>query len=390
MTASFDRPPRLPSGFRCASVHCGLKPKDPDLALFLADRPGSAAGLFTRNHFPGAPIVQGREQMVSGRLQGVIVNAGISNVATGSRGLADARTMREVAARAVEIDPELMLVGSTGVIGRPLPMDRVEAGIRKLPERLGDDPLEGARGIMTTDRVPKAFSMVVGESRVTVVGKGAGMIAPNLATMLVYFFTDAEVDPKSLDGILRRSAEESFQLLSVDTDTSTSDMVVALASGRAGPVEHGALEEAFRSLSLQMAEAVGRDGEGATKLLRIEVAGAADAVEARRIARAIAESPLVKTMAYGRDPNVGRILMAVGKCVECRVVPERVRAQVQGVEVIREGVRVDFDESRVRELLGRDEVEIQVSLDVGEGAGRAIGCDLTEGYIEENTAYASS
>ena len=380
--------PLLPSGFLCAARNCGLKTSGEDLSLFAADRPCSAAGLFTRNHFPGAPILLGRERLRGGILQAVVVNSKVSNVATGTAGVEDARRMGSAAARELGIPEELVLVGSTGVIGRRLPLERIEAGLSGMKEDLQPDPLPGARGIMTTDRVPKAFSLEVDGAVVSVVGKGAGMIAPNLATMLVFFFTDAEVGASDLGAILRDAAADTFQTLSVDTDTSTSDMVVALASGAAGP--QARLGEAFALLSRTMAEAVARDGEGATKLLRVRVTGAADREEAVGVARAVVDSPLIKTMAFGADPNVGRILMAVGKCVDSDIRPERVRAWLQGIPVVDAGQVPAFPEDELRGLLRGDPVEIRVELGVGDGEATALGCDLTEGYVKENAAYASS
>ncbi len=400
----FMDPPRLPRGFFAAGRNVGLKTEDNDLALFLSRRPAAAAALFTRNHFPGAPVTLGRQRMRRGQLQGLVVNSACSNVATGEAGLEDAREMASLAAREfadflgedgkkahdAEALEERVLVGSTGVIGRRLPMDRIREGIRGMGSQLGTDPWPAARAIMTTDSRPKVFSLQVGDAVVTAVGKGAGMIAPNMATMLVYLFTDAPVEVPELQAALREASRSSFELLSVDTDTSTSDMVVALANGEAGEVDHRAFVDALTALCTRVAEEVARDGEGATKLVRVLVDGAADSSEARTVARSVVESPLMKTMAYGADPNVGRILMAVGKCVGCRIKPERVNAAVQGIEVIRGGRSVDFDESRVRELLGGDPVEIRIELGVGTGQGRALGCDLTAGYIEENAAYASS
>jgi glutamate N-acetyltransferase / amino-acid N-acetyltransferase len=382
--------PRFPRGFRCASRNCGLKASGKDLSLFHSQVPATAAALFTRNHFPGAPILLGRELLRAGRLQAVVVNAKVSNVATGEAGLKDARRMGRAAAAELGIDPSLVLVSSTGVIGRRLPIEKIETGLRGMAGELRDDPLAGAEGIMTTDRVAKAFSLSVGDAVITAVGKGAGMIAPNLATMLVYFFTDARVGADRLDDLLRRSARDSFQLLSVDTDTSTSDTVAILANGLAGPVEEEAFLEGLRILSVRMAEAVARDGEGATKLLRARVEGAVNEAEARIVARAVIESPLVKTMAYGADPNVGRLLMAVGKCVTCRIVPDRVQVALQGIRVVTDGVAAPFDEAEIRRLLAGDPVEIDIDLGVGPGRATALGCDLTEGYIEENASYASS
>jgi glutamate N-acetyltransferase/amino-acid N-acetyltransferase len=383
--------PQFPKGFRCASRNCGIKPQGRDLSLFASDVPAQAAALFTRNHFPGAPIQLGRELLAASPvLQAVVVNSKVSNVATGAEGVEHARRMGRAAASELQIDAARVLVSSTGVIGRRLPIEKIEAGLVGMRADLQDDPLVGAEGIMTTDRVPKAFSLNVGDAVITAVGKGAGMIAPNLATMLVYLFTDAACDARTLDEILRASARDSFQLLSIDTDTSTSDTVAILANGKAGSVHAGDLFDGVRALSVRMAEAVARDGEGATKLIRARVRGAADASEARIMARAIVESPLIKTMAYGADPNVGRILMAIGKCVTCRVIPERVDVELQGIAVVRGGAQASFDEMDLRRRLSGDPVEIDVVLGLGEGEATALGCDLTEGYVHENAAYASS
>lgn len=385
-----DATPRFPKGFRCASRHVGLKASGRDLSLFASEVPCTAAALFTRNHFPGAPILYGRELLATGRLQAVVVNAKVSNVATGVEGVEHARRMGRAAAAELGLDPALVLVSSTGVIGRRLPIEKIESGIVGMASELGSDPMEGALGIMTTDRVPKAFSAPVGGGVLTFVGKGAGMIAPNLATMLVYGFTDLEIPARALQAMLTEAARDSFQLLSVDSDTSTSDTVALLANGLAGPVAEGDFFPVLRSLSIRMAEAVARDGEGATKLIRAKVTGAASEEEARQIARSLVESPLIKTMAYGADPNVGRILMAVGKCVDCQVDPARVGASLQGLSVVQGGVAAPFDESQLRTLLASDPVEIGVDLGLGGGSAVALGCDLTEGYVHENAAYASS
>jgi glutamate N-acetyltransferase/amino-acid N-acetyltransferase len=224
----------------------------------------------------------------------------------------------------------------------------------------------------------------------TVVAKGAGMIAPNMATMLAYVFTDAAVEPRPLDTILRRVVDRTFNMLSVDTDTSTSDTCAVLANGLAGPVEGGLFEEALLELCTRMTEILARDGEGATRMLRVSVQGAASVDDARTVARALVESPLVKTMVHGGDPNVGRILMAVGKCVDARVEPPRVAARIGEVEVVAGGRRLDFDHAAVREKLLADPVDLGVDLGVGTARARAWGCDLSHGYVDENAAYYSS
>lgn len=386
----FDAIPRFPRGFRCAARLVGIKKEGKDLALFASDRPCAAAGVFTRNRFPGAPILVGRERLRDGRLQAVVVNSKVSNVATGEEGISRARRMGAAAAAELGIEAELVLMSSTGVIGRPLPIELIEAGIQGMSGELQEDPLVGARGIMTTDTHPKALSVRVGDAVITMVAKGSGMIEPNMATMLAYIFTDAKIDASTLDGMLRRAVHVSLNMLSVDTDTSTSDTCIVMANGAAGPVEPGAFEGALVALCTRMTEVLARDGEGATKLLRITVEGAASEEDARTVARALVNSPLIKTMAYGADPNVGRILMAVGKCFTVELAPERLDATIKGVQVVAGGARAPFEDAEVRALLMEDPVDIGINMGVGSGRAVAWGCDLTPGYVEENAAYYSS
>ncbi|HWP03256.1 MAG TPA: bifunctional glutamate N-acetyltransferase/amino-acid acetyltransferase ArgJ [Gemmatimonadaceae bacterium] len=382
--------PVFPRGFTCAARHCGLKESGKDLALFVSDVEAAAAAIFTRNLFPGAPVILGRQTIAAGRLRAVVVNSRYSNVATGPRGLDDARRMAAAAAREVGTTPDRVLVSSTGVIGVPLPIERIEAGLAGMARELGPDPLVGAEAIMTTDRHPKALSLSVGNATLTWVAKGAGMIEPNMATMLVYIFTDADLEAAELDGLLRDAARDSFNMLSVDGDTSTSDTCAIMANGLAGEVGREEFAAALREGCLRVTEMIARDGEGATRLLRVTVRGAASDDDARRIAKSLVNSPLVKTMVHGADPNVGRILMAVGKCFECKIVPHATDVWINGFRVVSGGVRVDFDEHAVRRTLSGDTVDIEVSLGAGSYTARAFGCDLGPGYIAENAAYYSS
>ena len=386
----FHEPPRFPRGFRCASRNVGLKPDARDLAMFVSDVDAAAAAVFTRNQFPGAPIILGRETMKRGVLRAIIANSKVSNVATGAAGVENARRMAAAAARELGTTPERVLVSSTGVIGIPLPIDRIERGIVGITAELQDDPRVGAEGIMTTDTYPKAVSAGVGDATITWVAKGSGMIEPNMATMLAYVFTDAAVDAPALDRALRDAVAVSFNMLSVDTDTSTSDTCAILANGLAGPVPDAAFRRALVAGCIRMTEMLARDGEGATHLLRVAVRGAASDDEARRIAKSIVNSPLIKTMVYGADPNVGRILMAIGKCPDCTLRPVATDAWINGHRVVRGGERVDFDDATVRSALGSEVVDLEVALGVGDAAATAYGCDLTEGYIRENAAYYSS
>jgi glutamate N-acetyltransferase/amino-acid N-acetyltransferase len=227
----------MPQGFSCMSTNCGLKADgSADLALFVSDQPCSAAAVFTRNLCPGAPIIVGRELIKAGRLRAVVVNSKISNVGTGDPGIADAREMGALAAAELGVPPDEVLMSSTGVILKRLPMEKLASGIAGAAALLSPDPLVGARGIMTTDTVPKAISLSIGDAVLTVVGKGSGMVSPNMATMLVYIFTDAQIARAELDAALREAVDQSFNMLSIDTDTSTSDTVAILANGHAGPV----------------------------------------------------------------------------------------------------------------------------------------------------------
>jgi len=390
-TASpFHLTPVFPRGFRCASRNVGLKPTARDLTLFVSEVEANAAAVFTRNHFPGAPVILGRETMKGGRLRAIVANSKVSNVATGEPGVANARRMAAAAAQEIGTSSDRVLVSSTGVIGVPLPIEKIERGITGIMADLQDDPMVGAEGIMTTDTFPKALSATVGNATITWVAKGSGMIEPNMATMLAYIFTDAQFEAAALDGMLRRAVRESFNVLSVDTDTSTSDTCVLLANGLAGTVDADAFFETLRAGCVRMTETLARDGEGATRMIRVQVHGALNDTEALVVAKSIVNSPLVKTMVHGADPNVGRLLMAVGKCFDCTIVPASTDASINGFRVVRGGLRLDFDDAVVRETLSREVVDLEVSLGVGDGSARVYGCDLTKGYVEENASYYSS
>jgi glutamate N-acetyltransferase/amino-acid N-acetyltransferase len=367
-----------------------LKPADKDLALFVSDREAAAAAIFTRNQFPGAPVTLGRETIRAGALRAIVVNSKVSNVATGQAGLSNARRMAAAAAAECGTTPDRVLVSSTGVIGVPLPIEKIEAGLRGMTQELSDDPLVGARGIMTTDTHPKAISTSVGPATITWIAKGAGMIEPNMATMLVYIFTDAAFGASTLDRMLRRAAHVSFNMLSVDTDTSTSDTCAILANGAAGSVPDDDFQKALTEGCIRMAEVIARDGEGAEHLVRCTVRDALDEREARLVAKSLVNSPLIKTMVHGADPNVGRILMAVGKCFDATIRADSTDAWVNGHQVVEGGARVDFDEATVRTALKTEVIDINVSLGVGSASATAYGCDLTKGYVEENAAYYSS
>ncbi len=382
--------PIMPSGFSCASKNCGIKETGNDLSVFISDIPANAAGVFTKNHFPGAPVILGRKIIKHGRLQGIVVNSKVSNVGTGKQGIINAQRMADAVRNEFQFAENEVMMSSTGVIAKQLPVKLIENGIKGFGSLLTDNPLIGAEGIMTTDTYPKAISLSVGDSIITIVGKGSGMIEPNMATMLVYIFTDADIETKDLDSFLRIAVKDSFNMLSVDTDTSTSDTCIIMANGKKGKVDNNLFLESLKFACIEMTKLLARDGEGATKLLTGEVNTAATDSEARVIAKSLVNSPLIKTMAYGADPNIGRVLMAVGKCFDATVDPEKIEVIINGTTVYKDLDRVDFDEDKVRELLSGEIVNITVNLNSGNFNARAYGCDLTQGYIEENASYYSS
>jgi glutamate N-acetyltransferase/amino-acid N-acetyltransferase len=381
---------RFPQGFACASRHIGLKPDGKDLSIFLSEVEASAAAVFTRNQFPGAPVILGKETIKGGRLRAIVVNSKISNVATGEQGLANARRMAAAAAAEVGCDDDRVLVSSTGVIGRQLPIEVVEMGLHGITEELQEDPLQGAHGIMTTDTYAKALSASVGKATITWVAKGSGMIEPNMATMLAYIFTDAALSPADLDGMLRAAVRVSFNMLSVDTDTSTSDTCAIMANGIAGPVDNKAFQDALTEGCIRMTEMLARDGEGAKHLLRVTAKGARTATDARKVAKSLVNSPLIKTMIHGADPNVGRILMATGKVFDAFIVPAKTSASINAIPVVKAGAKLPFDDAVVRASLGQENIDIVVDLGVGGESATAYGCDLSKGYVDENAAYYSS
>jgi glutamate N-acetyltransferase/amino-acid N-acetyltransferase len=396
-----ERALRVP-GFRAAGIACGIKRGAPDLALLVSERPAAVAGVFTRSSIVGAPVALSRERVRSGFARAVVVNSGCSNVAMGARGVRDAAEMARAAAAAVGCAPAEMLVASTGVIGRPLPLAKIRRGVRLAAAALAGDGLAtAARAIMTTDTFPKTAQarVRVAGSDVTVAGiaKGSGMIQPDMATMLVFIFTDAKIDQALLQAAVSELTDETFNCITVDSDTSTSDTLLLAATGKAGnkrPRSPGdPLLRDFRTalddLLLDLALQVIRDGEGATKFVEIAVSGAANAGAARRIGLAIANSPLVKTAIAGQDANWGRIVAAIGKSGE-RADRDRLQVRIGGVLVAKNGGRVpDYDEGPVAAHMKGQAIKIEVEMGLAKGCATVWTCDLTHGYIDINGSYRS-
>jgi glutamate N-acetyltransferase / amino-acid N-acetyltransferase len=380
-----------PRGFLSVAKNVGIKDETLDLTVIYSTVRAPAAAMFTRNRFPGAPVIVGRAHISDGFAQAMVVNSKNANVATGQRGIDDALEMCRGVATELGIDARDVLPSSTGVIGRHLPIDKIQIGLKGIRTELRPNNLElAARAIMTTDAYPKYTSRQVGAAVIAGIAKGAGMIEPNMATMLVYLMTDAEFSSAALRPMLRRTVDRSFNAISIDTDTSTSDTVVLMANGLAGPVNRRAFEEALGEVCEHLAREIARNGEGASKLLTVEVGGDQNNRQAKYVAKAVVNSPLVKTAVYGCDPNWGRVVMAVGKCADERdIEPHRVTVRFGDTTVFEWGSPVECDLEALRRYLGQSEVVIGVDLGLGNAFARVWGCDLTEGYVKENAYYTT-
>ena len=380
----------VPSGFRGVVGNMGIKDPEDDFFVVISEVPANVAAVFTQSRFAGPSVLLSRRAGAEGRARGVITLARNANVATGRVGDENAQEIQERVAAAAGVRPTEILIASTGVIGRPYPMDRIRTALRALPEVFPPADLDrSAAAMMTTDTHPKAVSVRVGNAILTGIAKGVGMIEPNMATMLAWFFTDADLEQPVLDGMFRRVVERTFNALSIDTDTSTSDSAAIFANGLAGPVDPSAFEEALHQVALDLVRMIASDGEGAGKLIEVRMTGARDDAQAKRVAKAVVNSPLVKTAVHGADPNWGRVAMAVGKCSEeSDILPENVRISFGDVETY-PGEATDEILERAAAHMAGDEVIIGVDLGVADGSFTVYGCDLTEGYIRINADYTT-
>ena len=382
----------LPQGFRAHVTNVGIKDATDDFTLVVADAPCAAAGLFTQSRFAGPSVLVSREHVADGKALGVVVISKNANVATGEEGMNNAREVVAGVARAIGCNDKEILIASTGVIGRQYPMDKVRAGLAALPAQpQGTSADSVAKGIMTTDTVSKVAQCEVAGSGARVVGvaKGVGMIEPNMATLITLIFTDAEISSPDLQTMFQRVISRTFNCVSIDTDTSTSDTAIVLASGKAGKADMAALEHALFDVALSLTKQVARDGEGAEKLIEVCVDNARDYEQAKTVAKAIVNSPLVKTAVHGADPNWGRVAMAVGKCSQYTDIDQAsviIRFGTQ--EVYPRQIGAD-DLSALSTYMKGSDVRIHVALNTGTESATVWGCDLTAGYVRINADYTT-
>jgi len=388
-----------PQGFHAGATYAGINKKARsglDLGILFSEAPCIATALFTTNRIKAAPVVLSQQRLQGRRTLAIVVNSGCANACTGEQGFADATEMADLAAESIGISPEDVLVASTGVIGLPLPMKLIKAGIEQIVlSREGGHEL--ARAMMTTDTLPKetAVAARADESEFTIggVAKGSGMIHPELATMLCFLTTDAAVDIDFLKLALRKAVDISFNMVSIDGDTSPNDMVLIMANGLAGnePIlpdtsQASAFQQALDQVCVHLAKCIARDGEGAGKLIEVTVSGASSVTEARLAARTVVSSPLVKAAIHGSDPNWGRIMAAVGRS-GAEVVESKIDLYIDNICLAKAGYQLPFDKEEVARILRSPEVPISLQLNLGTAAATAWGCDLSEEYVAINSQY---
>lgn len=394
------------AGIRLATAEAGIRYKNrTDVLLAVMDKGTTVAGVFTKSKCPSAPVEWCRAKLKGGKARALVVNSGNANAFTGKTGRASTALTAKIAAKAVGCSESEIFLASTGVIGEPLDATKFDGVLGRLAETAEPgDYLAAAKAIMTTDTFPKVATATVklGKAKVTINGmaKGAGMIAPDMATMLSFIFTDAPIAPAALQALLKSGVEDTFNAVTIDGDTSTSDTLLAFATGaaaghgapkisRASDPRLKAFVKAFNQVLANLAEQVARDGEGARKLVEITVEGAKTKASARKIAMSIANSPLVKTAIAGEDANWGRVVMAVGKAGE-PADRDKLSISFNGIRVARSGARdPDYDEAQVSEAMKAPEIAIKVSLGLGKGRDRVLTCDLTKEYVAINGDYRS-
>lgn len=386
-----------PGGFLAGAVHAGIKYQDPDrldLGILFSRVPCTAAAVFTTNKVKAAPVLLDQQRLQQGRASAVVMNSGCANACTGKQGMADAVEMTELAARHAGVKPEAVLAASTGVIGTMLPMEFIRAAIPQVALSVeGGHDL--ARAIMTTDTVPKETAVKVDDFIIGGMLKGAGMIHPNMATMLCFLTTDAVIEAELLEKTLRKAVDISFNMLSVDGDNSTNDTVLLMANGTAGgePITAGSrkagiFQQALNEVCIYLAREAARDGEGATKLIVVKVKGAAGTKDARLAARTIVSSSLVKSAVHGSDPNWGRVLAAAGRS-GAALEESKTELYIGDTRVVRDGAPVAFDKRAVVKHLDGKEVAITLDLHLGNSEATAWGCDLSEEYVKINAEYTT-
>jgi glutamate N-acetyltransferase/amino-acid N-acetyltransferase len=385
-----------PQDFLAAGVHCGIKSSDNDLALIYSPEPCVASGMFTTNKFPAAPVIVSKQNLNTTHIiHAIVINSGCANCGTGSQGIEDAKKMTQLVAKKLDISMNNVLVASTGMIGTYLPMDKIEIGINKAVDILAsDNGYQAAVAIMTTDTNPKqaeiTFEIDGKEAKIGGMAKGAGMICPNMATMLAFLTTDVSIDKKVLDKVLYEAVDNSFNVISVDGDTSTNDMVVILANGASkvniDTNNLSVFQDMLNKMCLELATMIVKDGEGTTKLIRIHVKNAPDKNIAKKVGLAISNSLLVKCAIFGGNVNWGRILMAIGNA-DVDIDMNNIDIYLGNIKIVEHSCGVEFDDIETHKILSREEIDLIIDLNQGDNNSMVLGCDITPEYVNFNAHY---
>lgn len=388
---------QLPLGFFASGVNCGVRRYRPDLGLIYTEKDCVAAGVYTLNEFRAAPVLYCQSLLPANNIRAIVTNSGQANAATGQQGVENNLRMASSVAKALGVEASQVLTASTGVIGKQMEIEKITAAVPELVDRATDVAESFALAILTTDLVPKTVTTTIklskGTVRMTGICKGSGMIHPNMATMLGYVLTDAKLTPELAHSLLREATDISFNMISVDGDSSTNDCNFLMASGETGveltnDADFAAFKKALVEVSQFLAQAIAIDGEGASKLIEVDLKGAPSLELARRAARGVTMSPLVKTAMHGEDPNWGRILSRLGAEQVPAACMGKMTLKLQGETLFANGSPLNFDREAVRALLKKPRVLVEIDLHSGTESATAWGCDLSKKYVDINTEYS--
>ena len=377
-----------PKGFKAVGKSLGIKKSGkPDFAVIYSENSADTAAVYTSNKVKGAPLIVTKKHLANGQAQAIVINSGVANVCTGEKGIKDAEEMTEFASKELGIDSNDVLVASTGIIGAYLPMDKIKNGIEGIKNELSINS-NAAKAILTTDTVEKGAAVKVDNFTIGAIAKGSGMIHPNMATMLCFITTDAKIRSEKLDSYLKNSVNKSFNMISVDMDTSTSDMVIIMANGIGGKVDENKFQDALDYVCVELAKKIAKDGEGATKLVEVEVKNAVSKADADKIAKSVVSSNLVKCAIFGNDPNWGRILCAIGN--SAAEFKENLVDIYFGKElVVNNGIMTNFDLNKVKGIMRKNMLKITIDLKLRNDCSIAYGCDMGYDYVKINASYTT-
>jgi|TARA_Y100000310_G_scaffold91835_2_gene89359 glutamate N-acetyltransferase/amino-acid N-acetyltransferase len=377
-----------PKGFNALGKSSGIKKSGKlDFAVIFSEVVADAAAVYTSNEVKGAPLIVTKKHLEDGSAQAVVINSGVANVCTGKKGIKDAEDTAKSAGKELGINANNVLVASTGLIGAFLPMDKIKNGIRGIKSELCINP-NAATAIMTTDTVEKEIAVKADNFAIGAIAKGSGMIHPNMATMLCFITTDAKIPSKNLSSYLKNSVNKSFNMVSVDMDTSTSDMVVVMANGLAGEVDEQKFQNALDYVCIELARKIAKDGEGATKLVEVEVKNATTKADAEKLAKSVISSNLVKCAVFGNDPNWGRIMCAMGNS-DTNFKENKVNIFFDNEKIVNNGTMTNFNIEKINKIMGKDNLKIIIDLNQGKENAIAYGCDMSYDYVKINAAYTT-